>query len=1003
MIPSPKLDDRDYADLLAEALRLIPRYAPEWTNHNPSDPGITLLELSAWMADALIKRVNQTPDKNYVALLNLLGISLQRAKAAQTLLQFQLAPGAGKQLVPRGTLVSTPHLADQEPIVFETTVDVMLSPSQPDRLVSAYKDAYADHRAAIDAEHGQAFAAFAGATRIDRFLYVGDPRFANTGDASQLRVLITAPETGHRDLARLLEWEYWNGQRWTSMRPSSVEVERGEVVFNGPLMIAPTLIADREERWIRGRLAEVPASPQETEIDTVSCRLEVSGEGIMPTKALVSSEPGVFAPVDLSRHFTPFGRQPGVDAAFYVTSDELLAVASAYVTFEFTLADQTAHAMPAPSDDLVVAWEYFDGKKWQFLGRTSARGLLPGAGDEFGFHDDTRGLSRSGVLSFRRPSDMEPVDVGGASHRWLRARIEKGGFGEQGNYSLVGEQWVYKDDRPLRPPVMRGLAVRYREDYHHVKHVVAYNDFRYIDVSERAKQQYSVFQPFAVEREQSPSMYVGFPSKPANDPFGLYFEVEGKGSEAWAEPRSSDPELADYLRLATPTVAADQRLTWEYWNGKDWHALAVVDRTANLTMSGFWQFLPPIDWLASERFGEQRFWLRVRLEMGGYALTPQIVRVLTNAVVGENSTTIEHEVLGSSNGRPRQEFTLARRPVVGDVAIEIREREQPPAAELAELGADAYRNVASGANSGHWVAWKQVDDFLASGPTSRHFVVDDEGNAVRFGDGQSGMIPPEGRDNVVAQRYKVGGGSGGNVNRGTITSMYRAIAYVQGVRNPLAATGGADRETLDAAKKRAPYVIRSRDRAVTAEDFEILALRGSLSLARARCVPDASHQGIIRLVVVPHIDPNAELASHLVPSPEVMRAVKRYLDDRRLVGTVLDVVAPRYRDVSVKIGLLRRGVGVSERLRSDIERQVRLLLHPLRGGKDGGGWEFGRPIVKSELVHLVEGVPGVDRVDSITLIDDARRTPVEHVSLAADELPFLVSVDIAEKVRSDVE
>ena len=51
MIPAPKLDDRTYADIVAEAMRLIPRYCPEWTNHNPSDPGITIVELTAWMTE----------------------------------------------------------------------------------------------------------------------------------------------------------------------------------------------------------------------------------------------------------------------------------------------------------------------------------------------------------------------------------------------------------------------------------------------------------------------------------------------------------------------------------------------------------------------------------------------------------------------------------------------------------------------------------------------------------------------------------------------------------------------------------------------------------------------------------------------------------------------------------------------------------------------------------------------------------------------------------------
>src|SRR5204863_8570690 len=71
MIPAPKLDDRTYADIVAEALRLIPRYCPEWTNHNPSDPGITVLELASWMTELILYRLNRVPEKNYLAFLDL--------------------------------------------------------------------------------------------------------------------------------------------------------------------------------------------------------------------------------------------------------------------------------------------------------------------------------------------------------------------------------------------------------------------------------------------------------------------------------------------------------------------------------------------------------------------------------------------------------------------------------------------------------------------------------------------------------------------------------------------------------------------------------------------------------------------------------------------------------------------------------------------------------------------------------------------------------------------
>ncbi|MBZ0303571.1 MAG: hypothetical protein K8J31_27780 [Anaerolineae bacterium] len=71
-IPVPSLDDRTFDDLVEEARALIPLYAPEWTNHNPSDPGITLIELFAWLAEMLIYRADQVTDEHYKVFLKLL-------------------------------------------------------------------------------------------------------------------------------------------------------------------------------------------------------------------------------------------------------------------------------------------------------------------------------------------------------------------------------------------------------------------------------------------------------------------------------------------------------------------------------------------------------------------------------------------------------------------------------------------------------------------------------------------------------------------------------------------------------------------------------------------------------------------------------------------------------------------------------------------------------------------------------------------------------------------
>ncbi len=79
-LSKPILDNMVFEDLVKEAKSLIPVYAPEWTNHNPSDPGITLIELFAWLCEMIIYRIDQVPEENYLRFLNLLGIQLNEGE-----------------------------------------------------------------------------------------------------------------------------------------------------------------------------------------------------------------------------------------------------------------------------------------------------------------------------------------------------------------------------------------------------------------------------------------------------------------------------------------------------------------------------------------------------------------------------------------------------------------------------------------------------------------------------------------------------------------------------------------------------------------------------------------------------------------------------------------------------------------------------------------------------------------------------------------------------------
>src|SRR6187431_1370851 len=103
-IAAPHLDDRRFQDLVDDAKRLVMDRCPTWTDHNVSDPGVTLIETFAFMTDQMLYRLNRVPDRLYVKFLELIGIRLFPPTAARTDLTFWLsAPCTSMLIIPAGT------------------------------------------------------------------------------------------------------------------------------------------------------------------------------------------------------------------------------------------------------------------------------------------------------------------------------------------------------------------------------------------------------------------------------------------------------------------------------------------------------------------------------------------------------------------------------------------------------------------------------------------------------------------------------------------------------------------------------------------------------------------------------------------------------------------------------------------------------------------------------------------------------------------------------------
>lgn len=349
-------------------------------------------------------------------------------------------------------------------------------------------------------------------------------------------------------------------------------------------------------------------------------------------------------------------------------------------------------------------------------------------------------------------------------------------------------------------------------------------------------------------------------------------------------------------------------------------------------------------------------------------------------VVATHTSEVLAEVLGRSDGTPDQSFTLASSPILP----RRTDGDQPETVEVQN-------------SDGVFEGWTEVEHFADSSPTDPHFTVDPLAGVVRFGprlrepggeERQYGRVPLKGRI-VRFTRYRCGGGTIGNVGRGTVVVPKSAtdLTYVKWISNLRPATGGRDRETLDQYKIRGPQLVRTREVAVTRGDFEYLAREATPQAARIRCLAaatDPSSAGAspprVRLLIVPAVPTTDEEVprDQLLLAPEVrrelVRTVRAYLEERCPLTTELAVSLADYRWVSVRTRLVVRArpdreavdrEALRARVQEDARRSLYRFIQPVTGGPDQNGWPFGKSLTMGDVYPLLQGVNGVEYVEEV--------------------------------------
>ena len=564
---APRLDGRDAGEVRREILERLPAFVPGWS---PAEggAGAALLHVFSRYLQALIERLDQAPDKNKLAFLDLMGVDLVPDQAARAPVVFENLPNVGDSRVPRGARVGAPIEGRSDPLVFETEGAIALAAARLAEVVTLWpaRDEYADHSA--DAARGEAFTLFEPRQRVPHILYLAhDTLFAFSEETRvELEFELSPPPREHttggsRLLPLEVVWEYWNGDDWQAFVSGPARDGTAGFTRSGAIRLittgaqaARTSVGGIEACWIRGRLRDpLPPDPGRAlpTVERIRCRtvlaraLRYRTVGQQPRcvgDLVPDAAFGDTTRLDLTKAFYPLGRAPDGNSAFYLASEEVFAKAGAEAVVSF-------RRMRTPQEEADDIEDKLEEKVSTAAGwivvaaRQAAEMLVDAAASAVRLTDDGEQSPTHLQLQFFKNAAESLNDISGLDP--LREQAQQLVSAIQ---QLIAADRVGDDDK----------------------------------------------ETWVVERAHSAA------------------------EEAVASLNALSRILAD-LGPGAPPLGAP-RLAWEYWNGKRWRSLMPIsgDDRNNLLAAGSIKFTVPDDLAATQVNGVSARWVRARVAEGGY-------------------------------------------------------------------------------------------------------------------------------------------------------------------------------------------------------------------------------------------------------------------------------------------------------------------------------------------------------------------------------------------------
>jgi hypothetical protein len=936
----------------------------------------------------LVQRLNRVPESHHQAFIDMLGVTPVPATPAWVPLTFKAVSSAQNFSAVVGKSTQVSASGKDGPVIFETVKDLQLARAELVRAVAI------DMRRSVQVDvSGMISPASApwstclvssDSVLLERALHIGNSSIIGTAGISRLRLGIELERVSALPPGTYIQWGIRGEKSFFPLQPEVDTTQgltcNGEVVFSPPENWPRWTAGEEALPWLTCRLFRdnqdnpdtasgiVTGSSLASSRSLVSIkRIEITGCFIADNMKMEGAFHGGI-PLDTSMDFFPLGERPRFGEVFYVRS-ESFARAGARVVLDIRLTN------PAGSPDSPIPAVSRAGNPQLHWEGYTERGWVP-----LECADGTLSLTQDGEIDLLIPDDVIPAVVNAAKGGWVRARLAGGHYA--GDQPGAAGGWP-----SVNPPSIAAVSLSSFSELGplHPDRLAIESDLEYRPVDLSGTQP---FNPFPVPAEEGLVLYLALAACSEA-------EVAGRTASLYAVPAGGD--IQSSCRNRPDGLAL---LRWQVRGASGWNDCTATDLTRGFSAPGIIELRFPNDisrWSRSVLDPHQKFfWLRLVWNDGDQPTAnprscyphPDLPRrLLLNTVLATQTTRLENEILGSSNGRSNQIFHALHRPIIGKLALEVREAyevrtvKNEPQQEWRQMASST--GASASVASEIWVTWTEVEDFSASSSSSRHYIVDRRTGSIRFGDGRNGYIPPSGANNLRLREYHTGGGTRGNVPAEAITQLHTTIPYVEAVTNPEAAAGGKDQEDKDALRCRAAAQLRHRNRAICADDYADLARMASPMVAYARCITGEDlacapakrrmEAGMISVIILPDsVEPQPR------PSFDLLRTVKAFLDDRRPIGVDLSVLGPAYVSISVIVEIAWLADRSSNDAAAECEKRLNRFLHPVTGGSDGRGWRFGQRPHASDIYPLLAGINGLDHIRSLEL-----RSEEEHPGLLA--------------------